>query len=209
MQRILFELTAEQLAGTPHIVVFGLFVIGAIVSDDVTCIAAGILVAGGLFPLLLLVAACCLGTWLGDVAWFLFGKLVGTAAGKVKQVRQLADHQRTEDARRLLDRYGGYALVITRFTPGLRTPVQLLAGSVYPKPWRGSLYFALATLVYVPLLVGATAIVGDSLQLQSLYERYGLLALFGAAVFAALMLFLIRMVYRFVVGRSAKSMADP
>jgi membrane-associated protein len=181
-----------------HPYVFAAIVLAAIAQDDLTCIAVGFWISVGelsRWRALAALAACFLGTLLGDLGWFFGARYAGRIASKAIPARWLSSSKHVAAARGLLRRYGALAIVASRFLPGLRTPVQVLAGLGYARPIRACFYFTAAAAAYAPLFVGVSAAVGDRLQLQSLYHNYGRLgrlAVVGAAVAIWLLAWFVR-----------------
>ena len=106
-----------------------------LVSEDLACIAAGLLVAAGKLAFGPAVAACFAGIFIGDLL------LVG--------------------AGRVLGR-GAWVIVASRFMPGTRLPTYVAAG-VLRMPWgKFAPWFALACALWTPLLVGAAAWAGEA-----------------------------------------------
>lgn len=191
---MMLELTPD------HPLVLAAIVLAAIAQDDLTCITVGLFISAGELPTWPALAACFLGTLLGDLGWFFGARYAGRIASRAIPERWLSRSKRVDAAQGLLRRWGGPAIVISRFLPGLRTPVHILSGLVYPKPARACLYFAIAAAVYTPLFVGVSAMVGDRLRLESLYDSYGLsgrLAVIGAAVAFWGALWIARRIVRF------------
>ena len=171
-------------------------VILAILQDDFTCLVVGTYVSAGDLPLVPSLAACLVGTLLGDFFWFFSGRLFGTACLKRPPIKWVVPPARLARARDFFDRHGPTAILLTRFLPVIRTPVQVAAGMFTDKISTCILYFAVAAVVYVPLIVGGSALLGRAADVESLYEQYGHLALLGVAVLLWLVLVSIRFAVR-------------
>ncbi|MEM6820187.1 MAG: alpha/beta fold hydrolase [Pseudomonadota bacterium] len=145
----------EPLSGFPLVVLFLAIVVAAYVSEDLTCIASGFLVAQGILSLPVAILACLIGLFTSDVALFFVGRWFGAPAA-----RKLVSDAAIDRAADWLTRRGPLVIIISRFTPGTRLPTYLVAGALrMPTPIFVS-YFALATAIWTPILVGAAATYG-------------------------------------------------
>jgi len=134
---------------------FLLIALGTLASEDLTCLATGVLVAQGHIGLTEGTLACLVGIFLGDILLFLAGRFGGhLLAGRVSPTR-------LEDATQWLERRGAIVVLISRFTPGLRLPTYLAAGLLQSDFWTFTGYFLLAAAIWTPLLVGGTALLGE------------------------------------------------
>ncbi len=103
---------------------FALLVVATFISEDLTCLAAGLLVAAGRLDVVPAVAACFVGIALGDTGIWLIGRAAG---GRAWVKRRLPDPRRAELSD-WLARHGGKAAFVSRFLPGTRVPMLLAAG---------------------------------------------------------------------------------
>ncbi len=160
----------------------------AILQDDITCLVVGIYVAAGNVSFLPAVAACFVGTLLGDLLWFFVGRICGSACLTRAPVKWVVTAQHLQRAREFLEKHGPTAIALTRFVPLIRTPVQIIAGALSPRAAPLMLYFVLAALVYAPLLVIGSALLGNAVDIYSLYEKYGHSALLAVGLLVWLLL---------------------
>ncbi|MEO1581028.1 MAG: alpha/beta fold hydrolase [Pseudomonadota bacterium] len=145
----------EPLSGFPLVVLVLAIVVAAYVSEDLTCIASGFLVAQGILSLPIAILACLIGLFTSDVALFFIGRWFGAPA-----VKRLVSDSAINRATDWLNRRGPLVIIISRFTPGTRLPTYLVAGALrMPVPVFIS-YFALATAIWTPILVGVAATYG-------------------------------------------------
>ncbi|MBM3774139.1 MAG: hypothetical protein FJW37_03160 [Acidobacteria bacterium] len=158
-----------------------------LVSEDLACIAAGLLIAQGKIGFLPGVLACLAGIFIGDLLLFLSGRL----ARRFGVLKKLVAQEKLERASAWLARRGAVVVLLSRFTPGLRLPTYFAAGLLRTATVWFALYLLLACSIWTPLLVGSTAVFGEqalrsSLDRGGLWARQGV-ALAGAAVAAALL----------------------
>ncbi len=134
-------------------VLFAALVLATFISEDLTCLAAGLLVSAGRTEWFPAVAACFVGIALGDAGVW----LIGRAAVENRWVaRQLPQSRRAKLAR-LIARHGGKVAFVSRFVPGTRVPLLLVAGIANRAGLRALLWSCAAALLWVPLVVLSVA----------------------------------------------------
>jgi membrane protein DedA with SNARE-associated domain len=121
-------------------------------SEDLTCLAAAALIAAGRLDFLPGVLACAAGIYVGDLLLYAAGR-----AGR-PIARRVVSEARVEAASRWLAERGASVVLLSRFTPGLRLPTYVAAGLLRTRFWRFNSYFALAALVWTPLLIGSAVL---------------------------------------------------
>ena len=97
-----------------------LIALATLVSEDLTCIATGVLVAQGKLGFLPGMLARLLGIFFGDILLFLMGRVAGRAAFRWKVFQKFASPEKVERASRWLSERGMAVILLSRFTPGLR-----------------------------------------------------------------------------------------
>jgi len=132
-----------------------------LLSEDLTCVAGGLLVAEGRLELVPTVVACGAGILVGDLALFAAGRRVGRPLLASRWLRGRVSDAALERAARWLERWGAWVVVATRFVPGSRLPTYLAAGILRTRAWMFALLFALAVAMWTPALVGLSAVAGD------------------------------------------------
>ncbi len=175
--------------------------VGTLVSEDLTCIAAGLLVAQGRITFGAALLGCTAGIFLGDVGLFLAGRWLGRPIIRHAPVRWFLSSESLERASGWFERQGPRAIFLSRFMPGLRLPTYFAAGVLKTGFLRFTAYFLLAVLVWTPLLVGFAVIFGQ--RALELIDEWGGLALV-AAVLA--MLFIERVVVRLFTFRGRRAL---
>jgi membrane protein DedA with SNARE-associated domain len=169
------------------IVMFLTLALSTLVSEDLACIAAGLLVSDGRAGFLLVTLACFVGIFLGDILLFLAGKFIGRRALKLAAVRWVISPERLESSSKWLERNGATVIFTSRFIPGTRLPTYLAAGMLHKNSLRFVFYFLASCAVWTPLLVGAAAGLFTPLM------RFGPMAdkSFGLKLIVAAVLFLV------------------
>ena len=127
--------------------------LGTLVSEDLTCLATGVLIAQGMLGFWSGTLACLLGIYAGDLGLYALGRLAGRIPFKWRPAR-------TEQASAWLTAKGPVVILLSRFTPGLRLPTYFVAGALKTPARRFAMYFLAAAAIWTPLLVGAAALFG-------------------------------------------------
>jgi len=135
---------------------------GTLASEDFTCIAAGLLIQRGELAIIPGILACLFGIFLGDMALWALGRGAGRAIlAWPWMARQLRGRTRTEFSD-LLDRHAAGAIVASRFMPGTRLPLYIVAGVVGVSAEEFALWSLVAALLWTPTIVLLTAALGDA-----------------------------------------------
>jgi membrane protein DedA with SNARE-associated domain len=137
---------------------FAVLVGATFISEDLTCLGAGLLVATGRAEWFPAVLACFTGIALGDSGVWLIG---WTAGGRTWLRRWLPDARRAELSD-WLTRYGGKVAFVSRFVPGTRVPLLLAAGFAQNGGARVLMWSVAAALLWVPLVVLSVAHFGTT-----------------------------------------------
>jgi membrane protein DedA with SNARE-associated domain len=136
-----FPLSLLDTATGP--LLFAVLVVATFVSEDMTCIAAGLLVAAGRCDWLPAVTACLIGIAVGDAGVWLVGR---AAAGRAWVKRRFPEARRA-DLTDWFGRHGGKVALVSRFLPGTRVPLLLAAGIAKRGGIRVLLWALVAALV--------------------------------------------------------------
>ena len=152
-----------QAVDAHFVVTVVLIILATFISEDMTCIGAGLLVARGDLRLATALAGCFLGLWLGDMLLYLAGRGLGRPLLRRAPVRWLIREEDVDRYSAWLNERGAAAVFIGRFLPGSRLPMYFASGVLRTSFPRFSLYFLVAVAVWTPLLVGAAALIGRPL----------------------------------------------
>ncbi len=185
------EAAPTPFTGPALLVVVLMLVAAAYVSEDLTCIAAGLLVAQGRLEFPAAVLACYVGTVSSDLAIAWLARVLGRPALRLPPFRWWSSEAAIEDASAWLRRRALVFILASRFVPGARLPTCLAVGILHIGLVRACLYFSLAAAVWTPAFVGANAFLG-----REVLEHFGSLpgGLFSAALALALFIVLVRSV---------------
>jgi len=155
------EITVEPAHGLALFLLLLLIVTGTFITEDLTCIATGLLIANGRLSWEAGFSACFLGIYLGDQLLYLAGRLMGRAAVKRAPWKWIVSEEGLRLAAGWFERRGMMVILLSRFVPGTRLPTYLLAGAVRARYWLFAVYFFVAVALWTPLLVGLSVIVGQ------------------------------------------------
>lgn len=128
-----------------------------LLSEDLACATAGLLVARGELPFGWAAFACFLGIFIGDLGLYALGRGIGWVALERAPLRWFVSPESARAAADWFRRRGYRVLFLTRFLPGSRLPTYLVAGLVRCPlvVFAGAL--ALAGALWTPAVVGLAA----------------------------------------------------
>ncbi|MEW6210368.1 MAG: alpha/beta fold hydrolase [Acidobacteriota bacterium] len=153
-----------RAAGITALVMMGLIALATLVSEDLTSIAAGLMVAQGRISYALAAFACFFGIFVGDVLLFLAGRYFGRPALRRAPFRWIVRERDVERSSAWFTRKGLIVIAASRFVPGMRLPTYFAAGTLNTSFWWFTLYFLIAGVVWTPLLVAVSALLGEELM---------------------------------------------
>lgn len=143
---------------------------GGFVSEDLTCVSAGVLVSKGSLSYWLAALACTLGVWVSDSLIYFWGLLGRRGLLDRAPLRWFVKRSQIERGAGLFERHGAKVLILSRFMPGSRVPIYLAAGFLhYPFP-RFAAWMALAAALWAPVMVWLALKLGHALL--AWLERY-------------------------------------
>ncbi len=183
-----FTFNINQVEGISFAVLILLLALATFVSEDLTCISAGLLAAKGVIGFIPAALACLLGIFFGDILLYFAGRLLGRGAAQKAPLRWFISEADLIRSAQWFERRGILLIFITRFFPGTRLPTYFTAGVLGVGLVRFSFFFLLAAAAWTPLLVGLSAWLGG--QMLAWFEVYQKYALMGI-ISVVLLLFLL------------------
>ena len=169
-----------------------IIILGTLISEDLTCIGAGLLVARGLIGFWPATLACFLGIFIGDVGLYLAGRVLGRPAIKRAPLKWIISEKDLEKSAQWFKIKGPAIIIATRFLPGSRMPTYFSAGVIRAGFWMFIFYFILAGLVWTPMLVGISKLLGNELiRYFTVYQDYAIWVFLGAVSFIIMIIKLI------------------
>lgn len=191
-----------KFIGVTAFVVVLLLAAATLITEDLTCIAAGVMAAQGRIDFALAAFACFLGIYVGDLLLFLAGRWLGRAALSRAPVKWFVNERAVQQGSEWFEHQGAKVIFISRFLPGARLPTYFAAGALRTSFWKFACYFAVACLVWTPLLVGLAMLLGKGLVESALLAGQGLLL--KAFVAAILIYLLIKLLVRLSTWRGRR-----
>lgn len=153
---------AGPLRGMALFVALALFAVATLVSEDLSCIGAGLLVASGRLPFFLASLGCGVGIFVGDILLFLAGLTLGRLALRHPPLSWWVSEAEVARASAFFQARGFSFVLLSRFMPGTRLPTYFAAGMLRTSFWAFTGFFAASVAVWTPLLVGASALLGEA-----------------------------------------------
>jgi membrane protein DedA with SNARE-associated domain len=138
-------------------------ILATFASEDLTCIAVGLLIGSNQLDAVIGLSGCFLGIFVGDLGLWLTGYLAGLGLLRLSLVGRLLPSGRRQELRRWLDERGATALVAARFLPGARLPLYLASGLLGFSLRRFAYWTFLAALLWTPALVILAALLGETI----------------------------------------------
>lgn len=173
----------SRFTGSNLVLLMFFIAIATFISEDLTCIGAGLLAARGLIGFFPAAAACFIGIFVGDMGLYLVGRWLGRPAVKRAPLKWMVSESDLKRSAEWFSVRGPAIIIASRFLPGSRLPTYFSAGVIGAGFWMFSFYFLVAALIWTPLLVGLSMLVGQELIAYfSLYREYALWVVLGAVL---------------------------
>lgn len=163
-----------------------------LISEDLTCISAGLMVALGRISFGPAALACFLGIYFGDLMLYGAGRYLGRPALKRRPLSWFLRTEDVERSSRWFARRGPAMILASRFLPGTRLATYFAAGLFKTRFWRFSFYFLLAAAIWTPALVALSAWAGA--ETQRYLEKFGRLAWLAVLAAAVVVLIFTRLI---------------
>ena len=121
------------MTGTENeLILVGLFFVVA-VNEDSAVVSGAILSYKHVFPVWQPFVACFLGIWTSDFAVYAVSRFGGRRLLASRWVRRFVSPKQVDRASTLFEKYGGFAIVLSRFVLGTRTALLVASGLLnYP-----------------------------------------------------------------------------
>jgi membrane-associated protein len=142
----------------------GLVVTPFLPGDSLLFALGALAAAGGMNGValyVLLAGAAFIGNAVNYTAGRIIGPRVFHATDRSGWIHRLLNHQHLERAQAFFDRYGGKAVVLSRFAPIIRTFVPFVAGAASMAPHAFMFYNAIGAAAWVGLCLGAGMLFGN------------------------------------------------
>jgi membrane protein DedA with SNARE-associated domain len=163
VERHLADLAA-QLQSWPEALRGVVLAVATFISEDLTTILAGLLVARDQLDFTTAVIACTLGIWVGDGGLWALGRLFGRPALRLPVFRSWITPDSVARAERWFDKRGLRVVIVSRFIPGSRVAAFFTAGMLGAKASWFLGWALAAAVVWTPLLLGAAIIAAPEIE---------------------------------------------
>ena len=174
------DIKYPPVSGITLVVFMLLIALATLISEDLTCIGAGMMAAKGTIGFIPAVAASFLGIFFGDILLFLAGKHLGRPALGYPPLKWFIKDEDIGKTSDWFNAKGPIIITASRFMPGSRFPTYFGAGMLGTSFWHFTFYFLIAALLWTPLLVGLAAAIGSQMLVYyDHYKHYGIFILVG------------------------------
>jgi membrane protein DedA with SNARE-associated domain len=161
------RLTAQMTGYEKDLILAGLF-FGVAINEDTAVVSGALLSCHHVLPAWQPFLACFLGMWSSDFAIYAICSFGGPYVLRNGFVRRLVAPEKVDIASRWFERYGGFAVVFSRFILGTRTALLVVSGLMkYPAlrflvvTFLGGIgWLLLVYLLFAILGTGATVLFG-------------------------------------------------
>lgn len=136
-------------------------VVGTFASEDLTCIAAGLLISRGQVALFEAILACAVGIYAGDIGLWTIGRVLGARVLSSRRVTNMLPTEGVDRFRIWFGRHAAQAIIASRFAPGTRLPLYLAAGACRTSLKAFAAWSLVAVFAWTPALIGLSAALGD------------------------------------------------
>ncbi|MEP6913699.1 MAG: VTT domain-containing protein [bacterium] len=192
----------QHPAASTGLTLFLTLALATLISEDLTCIWAGVMAAEGRISFGSAAFACLLGIFVGDILLFLAGRLLGRAALRRAPLKWFVRTSDVERSSAWFRRRGMAAITLSRFLPGTRLPTYMAAGLLDTGLLKFTFYCLIAAAVWTPLLVGASMFLGgEVIESALIRQRSQLLRL---AIPALLLFVLVKLLVRLTSFRGRR-----
>lgn len=127
----IFQLLMPIFTQYGYIAVFVMLLIcgfGVPVPEDVTLVTGGVIAGLGYADHAAMFAVGMAGVLIGDATMFILGRLYGQRIARIPLFSRVLTEERFYKTQDAFHRYGRWVMFVSRFLPGLRTPMFFSAG---------------------------------------------------------------------------------
>ncbi len=157
-----------QLAGVLLVVA-----LATLVTEDLTCVVTGLMIANGTFTWTQGLGACLFGILFGDFLLYLAGRKLGRPALRRIPLRWMIDPVKLDETEDWFKRRGGLAILISSFVPGTRLHAYVYAGLLGVSYVKFLFFFVLAAVIWTPGLIWiSTKLAGKALRMIEQYNHH-------------------------------------
>lgn len=141
----------------------GIIILATFISEDLTVVAVGLLIVTGEIDYGVGLVGCFLGIVLGDYGLWAIGRFGGRRLMRHRLVSRVLSEQVLTHWGVVLERHTAKAVFVSRMLPGTRMPMYLAAGMLNKNSPRFLFWVTVAVLVWTPVLIVLTMLIGPQL----------------------------------------------
>jgi membrane protein DedA with SNARE-associated domain len=153
--------TPEEEGHYPKLQVIVIVAISTLISEDLACIGAGLLVAQDRIDYPTAALGAFIGIFFGDLLLFWVGYHWGRAALRRRPLKWFIRESAIQESMKWFARKGPIVVLLSRFVPGSRFPTFVTAGMLHTNFWIFFVFFLVAGLIWAPLLVWLSMRIGE------------------------------------------------
>src|SRR3954454_7298417 len=152
----------EDLVGLPVYAQDGFIILGTLISEDLTCVAVGLLIRKHQISWWVGGGACFLGIYIGDLLFFAIGRFSGKRLMRLKFFTRGFGPERLASFGAWFDRRPWAAIAMCRILPGLRVPLYLAVGALTKRTKAFFWWTCFYAFVWTPALIALVVLMGDT-----------------------------------------------
>ena len=164
--------------GKALIILMLVIIFSTFITEDLTCIGTGLLIARGMIGFITGTLACLIGIFIGDILLYLMGKWVAKGTLDKAPLKWFITEKDMQLSYHWFEAKGPAIIIASRFIPGSRFPTYVSAGAIGANFITFMLYFGIASILWTPILVGLAVVLGNEMiEYFTIYQDYALWAL--------------------------------
>ncbi len=177
--------------------------LGLPLPEEVTLIAAGLLLYQGQVEFVPICLVCGAAILLGDTVPYLLGRRYGAQALENRLVSKILHPERFAIVEHKFNRYGSWVVFMCRFLPGIRIPAYFTAGTLGMRYRHFLILDGLGVLVSVPISIYIAELFGGQIEKAEAHlDNFHILTTF------ALVAILGALAFRVIVGRRSRQASE-
>ncbi len=146
---------------------------GTLISEDLACVAGGILAGEGHIGFWTATWWCFVGVYGGDIILWFLGRLGGIGLLKRAPLRWWIPAEKVVRAEGMFEQHGAKLIFTSRLLPGSRLPLYVAAGVLRYSFWKFAGLMLIACGIWTPILVAFSMKIGGLLmKWLQVFERY-------------------------------------
>ena len=171
--------------GKALIILMLVIILSTLISEDLTCIGTGLMIARGLIGFTPGLFACLIGIFVGDILLYLAGRWLASSTLHKVPLRWFINEKDIQQSSRWFEAKGPAIIIASRFIPGTRFPTYFSAGAIGASFWMFIVYFGVASIIWTPVLVSLAVLIGQEMVgYFNLYQDYSFWVLSGVFAIA-------------------------